>query len=94
MKWFHDTGELKEEIPKDCVEACSHGGQCDSDIEYWQKKLTFDVPREKAIDWLLEYGAWSKEELKALPDVELAHKVLWLACNDIMEQDEWLGLIN
>jgi hypothetical protein len=56
--------------------------------------LNFTVPRQKAIDYLKEYGAWEVEEMNEWTDEELAEKVLWIACGDISEQGEWLGLVH
>ena len=86
--WF--TGKLSEE----CIKDCSHSGDCFDDVEFWVKKLDFQVPREKAILYLKETGGWSAEELDSLDDVGLAQKILWLACCDFKENGEWFGLVN
>lgn len=92
-EWFDENGWLLKELPKECVKDCHHSGACDADVEHWQKELGFLVPREKAVEWLLEYGAWTRVELAAKTDEELAQVVLWLACGDIQEQGEWFGLV-
>lgn len=79
-------------FPPDCVAACSASGSVDDAVEYWRSELNFEVPRELAIDYLGEFGAWDGEELGAMTDEELAEKILWIACCDISEQGEWLGL--
>jgi hypothetical protein len=81
-------------IPNHVVKDCSHVGECFEDVEYWQKELDFQVPRAMAIKWLREFGAWLPSELEEMGDVELAQKVLWLACCDIRENGEWFGLTN
>lgn len=92
-EWFDENGWLLKELPEECVKACHHSGQCDEDVEYWQKKLDFRVPRDKAQEWLRKYGAWTQEELQEKTDEELAQVVLWLACGDIQESGEWFGLV-
>jgi hypothetical protein len=94
MNYFDEHGNLIQEIPQECVESCSHVGQCDDNVEYWQNKLNFDTPREQAIDYLQEFGAWTKEELNALSDDEISQKVLWIACSDIKENGEFIGIIH
>lgn len=94
MQYFDEYGNLTSEIPKECIESCSHAGGCDEDVEYWQNKLDFEVSKEKAIDYLQEFGAWTKEELSELSPDELAQKVLWVACNEIKENGEFIGLIH
>lgn len=92
-EWFDENGWLLKELPGECVKACHHPGSCDEDVEYWQKKLGFVVPRRKAQEWLWEYGAWTPKELRDKTDVEPAQAVLWLACGDIQESGEWFGLV-
>jgi hypothetical protein len=98
---FNEYGWLASgSFPADCVADCSHSGQCADDVSYWRKQLNFTVPREMAIKYLREFGAWPLESdeydrgLNDMPDDELAEKVLWLACNDIQEQGEWAGLVH
>lgn len=81
------NGELLiEELPQDCIDACSHSGDCTADVQAWRESLPFEIEdREKVICGLLGYGAWDREELDALSDEELAEKVLWLACCDFSE---------
>lgn len=74
------------------VNACSGPGPVDREVKFWRRRLDFKVPREKAIQYLKEYGAWSKEELDAQDDEKISEKVLWLACNDIKEEGRWYGL--
>jgi hypothetical protein len=49
-------------------------------------------PRDQAIRYLCDYGAWTKDELDAMDEEELAIKVLWIACGDIKESGDWYGL--
>ena len=100
-KLFDNYGHFLGKIPEECWRDCSAPGQAaDESVEYWRKRLNFVVPREKAIKYLREFGAWpviSDEYDKGLADMsddELADKVLWLACGDIRENGQWFGLIH
>ena len=92
--WFHGT------LPADCVADCSTQGSVDEAVTYWRKQLNFEVPRELAIRWLHEYGAWPLESdeydtgLNQMSDEDIAEKVLWLACCDLRENGEWFGLVH
>ena len=91
--WFDERGNLLREIPKEAAEDCSHSGDCGADVESWVRELNFEVPRDLAIKWLRDFGAWDDEELAATSDSDLAERVFWLACGDINEQGEWFGLM-
>lgn len=91
---FDEYGNFHGKIPKEAVRDCSGPGQADEAVKHWRKKLNFEVPRQKAIQYLKEYGAWDLDELNALDDEELAEKVLWIACGDIKEHGEWFGLVH
>jgi len=86
--WFDSDGWLLKPIPKGCIYDLSGSGQKDDQAEYWVEELGFDdkFPRDKAIGWLKEFGAWDVEELESMPDSELAGIVLWEFCNDLVEQ--------
>jgi hypothetical protein len=92
--WFDAYGNLLKKTPKQCVEDCSHQGECFEDVKHWQEKLNFQVPRKLAIEYLREYGAWDCWELQRMDETTLAQKVLWLACCDIKENGKWFGLIH
>jgi hypothetical protein len=74
-----------EDFPEDCIGGCSHPGPCDADVEFWREHLSFSVPRNIAIKGLRGYGAWTREELEAKTDEQLANIVLWLACGDFSD---------
>jgi hypothetical protein len=93
-KWFDEHGWIVRDIPAEAVPDCHHAGACDEGVEYWRKKLGFEVPRKLAIEWLADFGAWTREELAEAEPETLAERVLWLACADIAEQGEWLGLVH
>jgi hypothetical protein len=92
--WFDSQGYFLGVLPEDCIADCSHSGPCDADVEYWRRRLDFEVPREAAIAYFREFGAWTAEELAAKTDEELAELVLWSACCDIRESGEWFGLVH
>ena len=92
LKWFYENGELKGELPQECVEDCSASGDVGGAVEHWIDELDFKVDREQAIKYLEEYGAW--DTLESDTDQEITMRVLWLACCDISEQGEWYGLIH
>jgi hypothetical protein len=92
--WFDYHGYLLGVLPEDCIADCSHSGACDADVTYWRNRLDFEVPREKAIGYLREFGAWTAEELEAKTTDELAEVVLWSACCDIRESGQWLGMVH
>jgi len=93
--WYTGTA-----FPDECVRDCSAQGSVDSAVKYWRMRLRFEVPRERAIAWLWEFGAWPMKTdkydvgLTDMADEDLAAKVLWLACCDIRESGEWLGLVH
>lgn len=89
---FNEYGHFHGFIPLQAVSDCSHAGDCSADVEYWQSKLGFNAPRERAINWLAESGGWTRDELADMADVELSQKVLWMACGDLKEHGEWYGL--
>lgn len=91
-KWFDESGRLLRGLPEECVRECTAPGRVDEAVEYWQKKLEFEVPRERAIEWLLESGSWSEAELSRKDDRWLAQAVLWLGCGDVQDYGEWRGL--
>lgn len=93
-EWFDENGFFVGEFPEDCIRSCHHQGSCDDDVSYWRKVLGFKVPRQKAIDYLKEYGAWSVEEMEEWSDDDLAERVLWLAAGDIQENGEYIGLVH
>jgi hypothetical protein len=93
-KWFDNFGLLQRVIPQECVSDCAHPGPCDDDVAFWRAKLEFEIPRDLAIKYLREFGAWTAEELSAQSDENLAEKVLWLACGTMRDGDEWFGLMH
>lgn len=77
-------------ISNEAVEDCTAPGQDASKaVTYWQRKLGFNVPRDKAIKYLKATGAWDVDELSELDDTELSQKVLWVACGTLKEDGIW-----
>jgi hypothetical protein len=97
---FDECGWFVGDLPDDCVADCSASGDVTALVYLWLDRLSFVVPRPKAIAYLKEFGAWPVESdkydkgLNDMTDTELAAKVLWIACGDISEQGEWLGLVH
>lgn len=81
-------------FPADCIEACSASGAVDSAVEYWRNELNLvevlTPVRPLVESYLKEFGAW--DDLQTAEMERLANRVLWIACGDIREQGEWLGL--
>lgn len=86
--WFDERGDMLKTLPGDCILACSGQGRVDDDVAFWVDELGFDIdlPRDKTIKFLSEYGAWEPDELENMDIIELAEKVLWIFCNDLKEQ--------
>lgn len=104
-KWFDETGQFMAHLPEACIQDCSASGDVKPAVSGWRELLGFCVPRRKAIEYLVEFGCWSDDELNSMSDEELAERCLWTACNDIVEErrspdrdpDEavnWIGLIH
>jgi hypothetical protein len=91
--WFNSHGYLLGTLPADCVADCAHAGPCDQDVRHWREQLEFQVPRDRAIAYIREFGAWTREELAAKSDEELAEVVLWLGCCQVRETGKWWGLV-
>lgn len=85
MALFDQYGHFTGGIPADCVAQCTAPGDVSAAVEYWCNQLQFEVPRELAIDYLSEFGAWpiAPDEcdtgLREMSDDDLARKVLWIA---------------
>ena len=87
-------------FPEEAVAECSGSGEQENNCLYWVRKLEFVVPRELAIKWLREFGAWTPEEMAEWDDERLAKVVFWLACCESAEREfdegggDWLGLVH
>jgi len=76
---------IKLILPLEAIKDCSHQGQCDTEVEYWQEKLKLDLDRENMIKELLEYGAWTETELKEHSNTDLEQKIIWISACNIVE---------
>ncbi len=92
--WFDQDGRIIRDIPDLCVADCSHPGPCDTEVNEWKNYLNFNVPRNHAMRYLQGFGAWSESELNQKLTTDLSDIVLWIACGEIKESGEWLGLID
>jgi len=77
------------DLPEDCIRDCSASGDVTGAVEAWVEELDFTVDRERAIQTLQGYGAWSLGELNDADDELLAQRILWLACGDFSEFQSW-----
>lgn len=83
---FESDCILITDLPRECVEDCSAPGvDASPAVKHWRETLEFTVDRQFAVEGLLHYGAWEREELESEDDETLAEKVLWLACGDFAE---------
>ena len=73
------------ERPENCIADCSASGSVDGAVNHWRTELDFNVNQDRARDCLKGYGAWTEEEIAKLVDIEVAEKILWLACCDFKE---------
>ena len=73
--YFDKFGWFLGELPEDCVADCTTPGQDASiSVAYWQNRLGFKVPRDLAIRYLKEFGAWDSLETES--DTTLADRCL------------------
>ena len=83
-------------FPADCIAECSASGAVDNAVEYWRNKLNLSAALEPVRPiverYLKEFGVW--DDLQTADIDTLANRVLWIACGDIREQGEWLGLVH
>ncbi len=73
-------------MPRGAIEDCHHQGQCDKDVEYWQKEIDLHhITDDQLAGELSEYGAWSPEELKDREANE--RRIVWIAAGNIQEEE-------
>jgi hypothetical protein len=89
--WFNDYGYFIGTLPDACVYACSASGDVEQAVDFWLEELQFKVPMVKARAYLTEFGAW--DDLDEVDQHTLAQRVLWVACCEIDERGEWIGLV-
>jgi hypothetical protein len=80
-----------------CVEACSHSGSCDADVEYWTPIVRAQAEKDALSHYwkptadkiraeLKDSGAWNDDELK--DDEQNWRRIVWFAATNIAEEDE------
>jgi hypothetical protein len=84
---MHIDYELSaSDLPQECIDDCSSSGDVTEAVEYWVNKLGFTVDRERAIDCLKGFGAWTHDELCEMESEEIAMRVLWVACGQFSDE--------
>lgn len=81
----HSTSFEINDVPRECIDACSASGDISESVEGWRKSLGFYVNREQAIGYLQSTGAWTKEELEESSDDTIGNRILWMACCNFHE---------
>ena len=79
-EWFDSYGEMKKNLPMDCILGCSGGGRADDEVDYWVNELDFHVPTEKGLSYVREYG------LDDIGPEDVDKYVLWIMCGNIKEE--------
>lgn len=92
---FNDSGALSGgRFPAECIRACSAIGSVDEAVAEWATRLDLVIAlepiRPRVEQYLLDMGAWG--DLHSTDMETLARRVLWLACCEIAECGEWLGV--
>jgi hypothetical protein len=89
--WSSGCGRIELQINLDDAQACSHAGQCDSDVE-WLRQQPYIIEQlspispELVANILREYGAWDDGDL-ADHEANL-DRLVWIACCDLSEEME------
>ncbi len=79
-EWFNNHGDMKKNLPMDCILECSSGGSVDDSVDYWVNKLNFHAPTEKGLSYVREYG------LDDIEPEDVDKYVLWIMCGNIKEE--------
>lgn len=106
-KWFDEYGQFLAHFPEACIQECAAAGYVEPVVKRWRQLLNFEVPIEKSIQYLVEFGCWSEKELEGMTPHKRAERCLWVACGDILEErnrrrreedidwvSNWIGLIH
>ena len=85
-KRYATFNRFELEIPQECVDDCSHQGECDADVAYWAGKLDRpeSITPDKLKAELKEYGAWDDEQLNNDADNWL--RLIWCAACNLKEE--------
>lgn len=84
--YFNYIGSI--ELPLDVIEQCYHTGDCEADIKRCMElpeviaELEGIYPEDLRRE-LVEYGAWTEEELEDHNDN--LERILWIAAGNIQE---------
>lgn len=75
------TGNYTEfQLPLEAVLDCSGSGSVDDSVDYWQRTIELNIPRERIVKELSQYGAW--EDLEEVDLDTLERRLIWVgACN-------------
>ena len=87
MYWTRN-GDFELNITKRQAEACSHSGQCDTDVLELSntpaiRKQLDKIKPAALTNELRDFGAWDDEELSN--HEANIQRILWIACGDISE---------
>jgi hypothetical protein len=74
----------KEDLPEECIDACSGPGRKDLPVKLWRYALGFIVDVDRARGTLTRYGI---EDAGTMSAGTLAEYILWLACGDFAEYE-------
>lgn len=93
--WSSSSGLIELRIPGECVVACSHSGDCGTEVDHWAPRILEQAEKdafphnptpEKVREELRKHGAWTEEELR--DSSANWSRLVWLACCDIADSDE------
>ena len=79
-EWFDSRGDMKKNLPMECILDCSSGGRVDDSVDFWVNELKFEVPKKKGMDFLMEYS------LDDIPEWDVNKYVLWIMCGNIKDE--------
>ena len=78
-EWFDKMGDMKKNLPMDCILGCSGSGRVDDEVDYWVNELNFKVPIKMGLSYLREYG------LDDIVPEDVDKYVLWIMCGNIKD---------
>ena len=85
MRWA-TFNQFEFEMPNESINACSHPGPCDDDVEYWHGQIDLShIPDDMLSSELRRYGVWDDEELADRQENE--HRIIWIAARNIQDED-------
>jgi hypothetical protein len=89
---FIERGDMLErgDIPEECIEDCTHQGDCTEDVELWLTALNFNVDVEAGFDYLKSCGLDMEhfiDDIGEINENEVNLFCLWIACGNIKDND-------